>query len=418
MTTFDIGSLLLVFAAIIGVANDRTLRLPRPVALLLGALLLSSLIIGGDAAFGDGDMRERLRERILQAHLPQILLDGFLALLLFAGSLHVDLRALRKRAATVFVLATLGVVLAAFLFAAGIWAVMRLIGEPIPPGWCLVLGAILAPTDAVAVEGLLDRLQLPPGLRAIISGESLFNDGAAVVLFGAALAIAGGDTGMVGHGRLAEAILIEAAGGAALGAAAGYLTWRVIRFSQDSSLALTISLALALSTYRIAIALGVSGPIGVVAAGMVLGWALAGEKAENPWGATLFIFWSMIDDLLNTFLYVLIGLLMLAIDLSWQAALAILLAVPLALLARMASVGVPMLVLDRKHPGTVRAVGVLTWAGLRGGVSIALALVLPETPYRSLLLAICFGVVIFTVIVQGLLLPRVIAAFYGSAGAG
>ena len=150
----------------------------------------------------------------------------------------------------------------------------------------------------------------------------------------------------------------------------------------------------------------------------LLGWALAGEKAENPWGATLFIFWSMIDDLLNTFLYVLIGLLMLAIDLSWQAALAILLAVPLALLARMASVGVPMLVLDRKHPGTVRAVGVLTWAGLRGGVSIALALVLPETPYRSLLLAICFGVVIFTVIVQGLLLPRVIAAFYGSAGAG
>jgi CPA1 family monovalent cation:H+ antiporter len=239
-----------------------------------------------------------------------------------------------------------------------------------------------------------------------------------VVLFGAALALAGGQTGVVGHGRLAEAILIEAAGGAALGAAAGYLTYRVIRFCQDGSLALTISLALALSAYRIAIALGVSGPIGVVAAGLMLGWALAAEKADDPWRVSLFTFWSMVDDLLNTFLYMLIGLVMLAIDLSWQTALAIVLAVPLALLARLASVGGPMLLLDLKQPGTARAIGVLTWAGLRGGVSVALALVLPETPYRSLLLAICFGVVIFTVIVQGLLLPRVIAAFYGAARPG
>ncbi len=378
MTTFDLGSLLLVFAAVIGVANDRTLRLPRPVALLLGALLLSALIIGGDAAFGDGGLRERLRERILQAHLPEILLDGFLALLLFAGSLHVDLRALRKRAGTVFVLATAGVVIAAILFAAGIWALLRLIGQPVPPGWCLVLGAILAPTDAVAVEGLLARLQLPAALKAIISGESLFNDGAAVVLFGAALALAGGQSGVVGHGRLAEAILVEAAGGAALGAAAGYLTWRLIRFSRDSSLALTISQALALSTYRIAIAIGVSGPIGVVAAGLALGWALAGEKAEDAWRTNLLTFWSMVDDLLNTFLYVLIGLVMLAIDLSLQAALAVLLAVPLALLARLVSVGGPMLLPGLRQPDTARAIGVLTWAGLRGGVSIALALVLPE----------------------------------------
>ena len=414
MTTFDIGSLLLVFAALISVTNDRTLRLPRPVALLLGSLLVASLIIGGDAIFGDGVLRERLRERILQAHLPQILLDGFLALLLFAGSLHVDLRALRKRAGTVFVLATAGVVLAAILFAVGIWAVLRLIGEPIPLGWCLVLGAILAPTDAVAVEGLLARLQLPPGLRAIISGESLFNDGAAVVLFGAALALAGGRTDVVGHARLAEAILIEGAGGGVIGAAAGYLTYRVIRFSQDSSLALTISLALALSTYRIAVAFGVSGPIAVVTAGLTLGWALAGNKEGDQWRASLFSFWSMVDDLLNTFLYMLIGLVMLAIDLSWPGLLAIVLAAPLALLARLASVGGPMLLLDLRRPGTARAIGVLTWAGLRGGVSIALALVLPETPYRGLMLAICFGVVIFTVIVQGLLLPRVIAVFYGS----
>jgi CPA1 family monovalent cation:H+ antiporter len=414
MSTFDVGSLILLLAAVIGVVNDRTLRLPRPVALLLGSLLVAALIIGADAVFGSADLRVRLRERILNAHLPQVLLDGFLALLLFAGSLHVDLRDLRRRAWTVGALATIGVVLATALFAAGIWPVLKLVGQPVPLGWCLVIGAILAPTDAVAVEGLLARLQLPPGLRATITGESLFNDGAAVVLFGAALALAGGNTDTIGHGRLAQAILVECAGGAALGAAAGYLTYRVIRFSQDSSLALTISLALALSTYRGAVALEVSGPIAVVTAGLVLAYALAGQPAAERWRTTLFTFWSLVDDLLNTFLYMLIGFLILAIDLTWQGCEAVLLAVPLALLARLASVGGPMMLLDLRVPGTARAVGVLTWAGLRGGVSIALALLLPETPYRSLLLTICFGVVIFTVVVQGLLLPRVIAAFYGS----
>jgi CPA1 family monovalent cation:H+ antiporter len=414
MSTFDVGSLILLLAAVIGVVNDRTLRLPRPVALLLGSLLVAALIIGADAVFGSADLRVRLRERILNAHLPQVLLDGFLALLLFAGSLHVDLRDLRRRAWTVGALATIGVVLATALFAAGIWPVLKLVGQPVPLGWCLVIGAILAPTDAVAVEGLLARLQLPPGLRATITGESLFNDGAAVVLFGAALALAGGNTDTIGHGRLAQAILVECAGGAALGAAAGYLTYRVIRFSQDSSLALTISLALALSTYRGAVALEVSGPIAVVTAGLVLAYALAGQPAAERWRTTLFTFWSLVDDLLNTFLYMLIGFLILAIDLTWQGCEAVLLAVPLALLARLASVGGPMMLLDLRVPGTARAVGVLTWAGLRGGVSIALALLLPETPYRSLLLTICFGVVIFTVVVQGLLLPRVISAFYGS----
>ncbi|PPQ30662.1 hypothetical protein CCS01_18780 [Rhodopila globiformis] len=414
MSTFDLAAILLLLAAVIGVVNERTLALPRPVALLLGSLLVSSLIIGADTLFGHGAVRASLRDRIVQAQLPHVLLDGFLALLLFAGSLHVDLRRLRQRAWTILVLATVGVVLAALLFAFGLWALLWLVGEPIPLGWCFVLGAILAPTDAVAVEGLLAHIRLPRTLRAIIAGESLFNDGAAVVLFTTALLLVGGRRDVIGHGRLAEAILVEGLGGAAVGAAAGYLTWWVVRVSKDSSLALTISLALALSTYRAAAALGVSGPIAVVTAGLVLAWALGRVAEHDRWRTSLLAFWSMVDDLLNTLLYMLIGFVMLAIDLSWQALLAILLAVPLALLARLASVGGPMLLLDLKVRRTARAVGVLTWAGLRGGVSIALALILPETPWRGLLLAICFGVVIFTVVAQGLLLPRVVIALYGA----
>jgi CPA1 family monovalent cation:H+ antiporter len=274
-----------------------------------------------------------------------------------------------------------------------------------------VIGAVLAPTDAVAVEGLLTRIRMPAAVHAVIAGESLFNDGAAVVLFGTALALVKGRIDMVGHGRLAEAILIEGLGGALLGAAAGYLAYRVIDFTRDSNLALTISLALALSSYRGAIALDLSGPIAVVTAGMVLGRALSGAADDGQWRSSLFTFWPLIDETLNTLLYILIGFEVLAIEIGWQVSLAVAVAVPLALIARLLSVGGPLLILRVPHPA--RATAMLTWAGLRGGVSIALALILPETPYRNLLVAVCFGVVIFTMVVQGLLLPRVVAALYG-----
>ena len=200
MSTFDFGAVVLVLAAVVGVVNDRTLRLPRPVALLLASLAISASIIGTAAIFGLTEIREHSRVRIIHAHLPRLLLDGFLALLLFAGSLHVDatrsappglgrVRAgdRRRRAGHRTLRGRhLGGVVAGRRF-------------PIPPGWCLAIGAVLAPTDAVAVEGLLSRVRLPPALRAIIAGESLFNDGAAVVLFGTAPLAAG----QRGHGRLA-----------------------------------------------------------------------------------------------------------------------------------------------------------------------------------------------------------------------
>jgi monovalent cation:H+ antiporter, CPA1 family len=415
MSFFDMFAILLLIAMIISVANDHTIRLPRPVALLLGAMAVSGLIIAADLLFGHSDLRERLRERILGSDWPEILLNGLLALLLFAGSLHVNLHDLRNRAWMVLVLATGGVVLATGLFAGGIWGVLRGIGSPIPLGWCLVIGAILAPTDAVAVEGLLSNVPLTPRLRAVISGESLFNDGAAVVLFGTALAVTNGRTDMLGHGRLLEAIVAECAGGIVLGAIAGYLTYRTVKLSKDNSLALMISLTLVLCTYRAAIALGISGPIAVVAAGLVFGYMIdnvPGAEAHRL-RTSLSTLWALVDDLLNTLLYMLIGFVVLALDLTWQTILAILLAVPLALLVRLISVGLPLLILDLRVPRIGSAIGVLTWAGLRGGVSIALALIVPVSPYRELLLAICFGVVIFTVVVQGLSLPRLVTALYG-----
>ena len=356
-------------------------------------------------------VHERLSLRLSHAHLPQVLLGGLVALLLFAGSLQFDPHNLRHQVMRVFVLATVSVVLATVLFGGTIWAALQLIGEPLPLEWCLVIGAILAPTDAVAVEGLLARARLPPTLRAMIAGESLFNDGAAVVLFAAALAVVKGHMEMVGHGHLAEAILIEGGGGALLGAAAGYLAYRLISLTGDGSLAMTISLALAISAYRGAVALDISGPIAVVIAAMVLAHVIDRRAHETPVQSTLSTFWPFVAEILNTLLFLLAGFEVLAIRPSWNVLLAAAVAIPLALLARLLSVGVPMLIMRVRNP--MRTSVFLTWAGLRGGISVALALIVPQTPYRDHVVTICFGVVIFSVVVQGLLLPRVAGALFG-----
>ncbi|MBV9569256.1 MAG: cation:proton antiporter, partial [Hyphomicrobiales bacterium] len=359
------------------------------------------------------NLEELAQHRIEGAHLPRILLDGVLALLLFAASLHVDLRALRSQAWAVFGLATLGVILATVLLAFGIFAAFRLAGTAIPLAWCFVLGAVLAPTDAVAVEGLLRRVQLPASLRALVSGEALFNDGTAVILFFAALAAAGGQTGVVGHGHIALSLFVEGAAGAALGIAAGYLAHLAMRRIQDENLAVTISLALALSTYRLAVAFGVSGPIAVVVSGIVLANQPAESFALPGLRAKLVAFWSLIDDLLNTLLFILMGFEILAIDVSRAVLLPLLVAVPLAFAARLISVCALVPLLPRGSLRRTRAVAALTWLGLRGGISIALVLTLPATPYQAGLSAVCYGVVIFTIVVQGLLTPRVLNSLYG-----
>jgi CPA1 family monovalent cation:H+ antiporter len=259
----------------------------------------------------------------------------------------------------------------------------------------------------VVVEGLLRSVRIPPTLRATISGESLFNDGAAVVLFLAALAFAAGQPEVVGHGRLALKIAEEVVGGALLGWLAGLAALYLSRGLNDRSLEITLSLALALGAYRLAAALGVSGPIAVVAAGLAFH-----APRRNQEAAQLTTAWHVIDDVLNTFLFLLMGFQLLAVDEGWIALMLIPMAFVLALLARAASVSIPLLVQRLSRREKARGVAVLTWTGLRGGISIALALTLPMTPYRDLLLGVAYGVVIATIVVQGLSVSWVLRLVY------
>lgn len=411
LTTFDLAAFLLTLAAVIGLVNDRWIGVPRNIALLIGALLVALLAMMADQIRPDGPVLDQWRERLHRAHLSTVLLDGVLALLLFASALHVNPRELRDRAWSVLMLSTLGVFVAALLFGGGLYALTWIAGHPIPLIWCLVLGAILAPTDPIVVEGLLRRTRLPTELRGMIAGESLFNDGAAVVLFLACLAIASGAPDVVGHGRMLMHLTQEVGGGILLGWGAGMLVVAASGRPRDRTLELILSLALALGTYRLAVALGVSGPITVVAAG--LAWRHAPRKSR-PHDDQTVVSWGVIDDLLNTGLFLLMGFQVLEVTPDRHGWIILPAVLALAVLARAISVALPVAATRMPARDKAKGVCVLTWTGLRGGISIALALTLPETPWRDTLLALAYGVVIVSIIVQGLSVPALLRVLYGT----
>jgi CPA1 family monovalent cation:H+ antiporter len=412
VSVFDVGSIILVLATVVSIINERYFGLPRVIALLLGSLLLSLTVIVASHLVGGFQFEGLLQRRVDNAHLHRILLGGILALLLFASSLQANLHDLRVNAVAVFCLATIGVFISTAIFTFAIWGVVHACGLAVPIAWCFALGAILAPTDAVAVEGLLRGIPLPASLKAMIVGESLFNDGTALVVFLSALAAIAGEHNVLGHGRVLWAMLVEGGGGIAVGLATGLLACFVMRSIRDDEIAVFTSLALALGAYRLALTLGLSGPLAVVVCGIVLANGQIARGGERDRRGKINVFWSMIDSFLNTLLFVLLGFEILAMNMSMLAMFAAIAAIPVALISRFISVGLPLWLLRLTPGDTLRSTSLLTWVGLRGAISVALVLSLPAGPYNDILDAVCYAVVIFTVVVQGLLTPRVVAALY------
>jgi len=307
-------------------------------------------------------------------------------------------------------MATIGVLISTALVGTAIYLLAGLVGFAIPLAYCLVFGALISPTDPIAVLGILKTVRVPASLEAKIAGESLFNDGVGIVVFTLMVAVAAGGEGgepvtAAGIGQLFAA---EAMGGAALGLATGFLAYRAIGSIDEHNLEVLITLALVTLTYSIAIAIHVSGPIAVVIAGILIGnhgkqFAMSAATRDQ-----LFKFWSLIDEVLNSILFLIIGFEVLALTFSGAIVLIMALAVPVVLAARLAAVTAPLACLSLRDEFTKGAIPVLTWGGLRGGISVALALSLPDFPQKDVVLAMTYGVVIFSIVVQGLTVGRLV----------
>jgi CPA1 family monovalent cation:H+ antiporter len=406
-SSFDLLALLLSLAAVFGYLNYRILHLPLTVGLLLLALLSTVVLIALGAAFPQLGIKLAIRGMLASVNLPVALLNGFLSFLLFAGALEVDFQELFARKWTILTLAIFGTVLSTGLVAAALFAVSAPLAMGIPIAWCLVFGALISPTDPVAVLLVLRRVGISESLQAVIAGESLFNDGIGVVLFSLLLAIATGAGG--GHGPLAiaGAFVLSAVGGGLLGLALGYAAFVMIGGVDDYNVELMISLALVTGTYSIAGMLNVSGPVAVVVAGILIGNHGMQRAMSETTRRHLKTFWLMVDDTLNALLFLLIGLEIAAIDLKPHALLAMAAMIPIVLVARWISVTASALPLSLRLPGRFGSSLVLTWGGLRGGIAVALALALPPGPYKDALLTVAYGIVVFSIVVQGLTLEWV-----------
>ncbi len=398
---FDLLALLLALAAFFGYLNQRFLRLPLTVGLLLLALIGTVGLIAIDGAMPSLGIKAAIRAVLTAVNFPVALLNGFLAFLLFAGALEVDFKELFARKWTILALAFLGTVLSAGLVGVALFGVSWALRMDIPVAWCLVFGALISPTDPVAVLLVLRRVGISEALQAVIAGESLFNDGIGVLLFTLLLSLA---TSGAAHGpmAIASAFLVSTVGGGLLGLALGYLAFLLIAGVDEYNVELIISLALVTGVYSLAGMLHVSGPVAVVVAGILIGNHGMERAMSERTRRHLKTFWLMVDDTLNALLFLLIGVEIAAIDVQRRALIATAAMIPIVLLARWVSVTASALPLGLRLPGRLGGSVVLTWGGLRGGIAVALALSLPGPAYKDALLTIAYGVVVFSIVVQGL----------------
>ena len=412
MSIFDIAAILVGLSAVLGYLNYRYLKLPHTIGLVVIALAASLAVILLDLTLPGMRAGQHLNDVLGRIDFHETLMHGLLSFLLFAGALHVDFNAFASRKWAISLMASLGVMLSTALVGTAIWGAAGLFGINLPFLWALVFGALISPPDPVAVLGLFRTVKVPAPLEAKVAGESLFNDGGGVVVFTVIVAIAVSSTGNgepLGIADVAHLFLKEALGGAALGLIAGYLAYRSMYKIDDYNLEILISLAVVMLTYSVAIALHMSGPIAVVVAGLFIGNRGVKFAMSETTRTYLIRFWTLLDEVLNSVLFLLIGLEVLVvvggIGTAWPLAL---LAIPITLAARFISVSTPVLLLSRWETLTKGAIPVLTWGGLRGGIAVALALSLPENEFKPTILAVTYAVVLFSIIVQGLTVKRLV----------
>ena len=403
MNVLNISATLISLAAVFSYVNHRWLRLPTSIGLMLISLLMSMgmLALG---ALGLDSVENYAKSVLGSIDFDEALMNGMLSFLLFAGALHVNLHDLAKMKWVILILATVGVIISTFIVGYLSYYALGALGMDMPLIYCLLFGALISPTDPIAVMGILKTLGAPKQLETKIAGESLFNDGVGVVVFLALLGVAAG--GAHGEGASVQHIALlfaeEALGGILFGLVIGWIAFHMLKSVDNYQVEILLTLGLVMGGYALAMAIHTSGPIAIVVAGLMIGnhgrsLAMSEKTREH-----LDSFWELLDEILNAILFVLIGLEVLVITLGKHYLLVGLMMIPVVLLARTISVGVPLTLLKLKYSFSPGTRSVMIWGGLRGGISVALALSLPPGPYKSLILTMTYVVVVFSILVQGL----------------
>jgi len=405
VSLMNIIALLITLAAIFSYVNHRFIGLPTTIGLMLITLLMSLGLIS--SGIFDLGLEAEAKRIIAQIDFSQTLMHGMLSFLLFAGALHVDLSHLLQQRWSIGICATVGVLCSTFLVGTAMFYLLGWLGLDVSYIACLTFGALISPTDPIAVLGLLKQAKAPKALETKIAGDSLFNDGIGVVIFLVLLELLTGIHPFE-WGHVGKLLILEAMGGLVLGLVLGWITHRLLKSIDNYQVEALLTLALATGGYALATAWHTSGPLAIVVAGLFIGnqgrlFAMSDVTREH-----LDMFWELIDEILNAVLFVLIGLEILVVTSTGPYALAAALAIPVVLMARFVSVGLPISLLRARQRFTPHTIKIMTWGGLRGGISVALALSLPASPTRDLVLTMTYTVVIFSIVIQGLTIPHLL----------
>ena len=409
MDYFAIATVLIVLSAAFGYINVKFIKLPDTIGLMVITIFFTFAVFA--LSYFDDTLLQKEIELITQIDFETVLLDVMLSFLLFAGALHTNFQRLKKQRKPIMIFATLGTLVSTFLAGIFTFYLLKVLNFNVEFIYCLLFGALISPTDPIAVLGIMKKVGAPKNLETKIVGESLFNDGVGVVIFLTIYQIAKGGS-EISAGHIAELFLVEVVGGIVLGLVIGWLTYRLLKSIDDYDIEVIITLAAVMGGTVIAQQFHLSAPLAMVTAGLIVGTDRVRETSMSEITEQYVDkFWELIDILLNTILFVMIGMEILVLTFDGQYILAGFVIIPVLLLARYISLMLPIKLYAKKLDFVPNTNLIMTWGGLRGGISIALALSLTQVMQRDLFLVITYIVVVFSIIVQGLTVGKLIKKF-------
>ncbi len=409
MDVFTVISVLVVLSAVFGYINARFLKLPNSIGLMSITILCTLIVLA--ISYFDDTLLEKEKELISKIDFETVLLDIMLSFLLFAGALHTSFQQLKVQRKPILTFATLGTITSTLIVGVFIYYLLQIIDLNVDFIYCILFGALISPTDPIAVLGILKQVNAPKKLETKIVGESLFNDGVGVVIFLTIYQIAKGGSDIT-FGHVAEMFVVEVIGGIALGLALGWITYRLLKSIDDYDIEVIITIAAVMGGTVLAQYLHLSAPLAMVTAGLMVGNdTMRNTSMSKITEQYVDKFWELVDILLNTILFVMIGMEILVLTFDMEYILAGILAIPLLLIARFLSLMLPIKFYAKKLDFVPNTNLIMTWGGLRGGISIALALSLTHEMHRDLFLVITYIIVVFSIIVQGLTVGKLIKKY-------